>query len=215
MNTLQAVEKDASSPLASQAFMAFFKTIANRDYVTTVLQNILAGAPLPIPSLTKDIAPAFVCVDKPGDVTFGEVLGENGTLFDAYDMCTDLSAVTLFLENSALEPPEIDPFIVLCPKFFELPPAPSPSYSNCLLVDPHFNRFVEGGTRIQPFGLWRLFDSLLEAYVKDSSSTAVDANESFQLSASEAVNNDASWIYYAASESSYGFPLFPQDRGGC
>ncbi|KAF6236298.1 hypothetical protein HO173_005551 [Letharia columbiana] len=209
IDTLQPVLDDVSRPFSSPAYTTFFKNIAFAPIVYDLLSNITTGAPTsPGPHALKDappelfgapITPQFVCVTAYEQLTWSlEPGGQGGRQLDAYTAChqspVHAFAIvgTRFLKN----------YIVLCPAFWTYAAIPSSSKSTCLPVDPHFNRFREGGGRLVQFQLWVILHELAHAYIYARSGLVTDvstANNCMWLAASSAVNNAQNFVFYAAN----------------
>lgn len=208
--TLQPVLDDVSRPFSSPAYTTFFKNIAFAPIVYDLFSNITTGAPTsPGPHALKDappelfgapITPQFVCVTAYEQLTWSlEPGGQGGRQLDAYTACHQspvhafATVGTRFLKN----------YIVLCPAFWTYAAIPSSSKSTCLPVDPHFNRFRNGGGRLVQFQLWVILHELAHAYIYARSGLVTDvstANNCMWLAASSAVNNAQNFVFYAASE---------------
>lgn len=203
LNTLQTVIDDASLSTASPAFIAFFKDVANRGFVLDVLRNITTGAPISTSPTSEGIVTEedtipLICSTGPGQIRFQQVTeGEVSAadIEDPYLTCTGGGAGSLYFTDP-------QPFIVLCPGLFKRAPTPPLSKSNCLRVELHFNRFRDEGKWLYDYQMWALFYALLQANIKVQNFIE-DVKECFRLSASEAVQNEMNWIYYAASKRFY------------
>lgn len=208
--TLQPVLDDVSRHYSSAAYNAFFKNIAFAPIVYDILSNITTGVPIsPGPHATPDaspelfgwpVTPQFICVTGYGQVTWSlEAGGNGGRQFDAYTVCQQSPVHafaiigTRFSKNS----------IVLCPAFWNYAAIPSRAKSNCLTMDPHFNRFRDVGRRLVNYQLWVILHELAHNYIYARSGGQGDistANDCNSLSAGSAVNNAQNFVYYAASE---------------
>ena len=186
MTTLQTMRADIGSRRASLAFVTF-KSIANSNYVLDVLQNITTAAPVPDAITNEDQTPPMICVDGLGQLDLDLPYGKNRGLQDPYTMCTETDFEQIHVKRPDNFQIQFHPFFVLCPNFFKLPTTPSLSKSKCLDIDPHFNRSVEDGARLDSYQMWTLFFRLSQAHIKDPTDDPIDADDCWRLSASEAV----------------------------
>ena len=210
MDTLQLVLDDVSQQPSSDAYTTFFKHIAFAPFVHDILSNITTGAPFPPgPHAIKDASherfgaptpPQFVCITEYNQISWSfEAGGQGGRQVDAHSICQSnpLPAFSIF-GSEHLENP-----IILCPSFFSYPSISLASQTNCLVVDPHFNRFQETGSRMTHYQLWVLLNELAHGYIYAATGALTDvktANDCASLAASDAATSAMNYVYYAASE---------------
>lgn len=210
ISTLRPVLDDVSLHKSSAAYTTFFHNIGFAPIVYEILSNITTGAPITPGPHAMEHAPAYlfgppvtpqiVCVTDYEQLTWSlEAGGQGGRQFDAYTACQEspINAFDIYGSRSLQNP------IVLCPAFWKYAAIPPLSKSNCLTVDPHFNRFRDSGRRLIDYQLWVILHELAHHYIYARSGRQADvmaATDCMSLTGSSAVNNAQSFVYYAASE---------------
>ncbi|KAL8906787.1 MAG: hypothetical protein Q9171_006136 [Xanthocarpia ochracea] len=220
---LQPVIQDLKSPATSKAYDTFFKDSANKDFITTLFENITAGAPVypptnppqPWQKLSPTGSPLIMVLSQLGQLIYTE----DGKPKDGFTRCEENIEVTAFVSYSE----DKIPFIFLCPFFFDAePPAiygdtPPASVdgqpaSNCLKVHATTQNFRKASPRTvrDPAGFtltqyrsWILLEELAHLYhdaaTRKESIDVYNINVARKLPAVQAVANGPSYSYYAAS----------------
>ncbi|KAL8843674.1 MAG: hypothetical protein Q9176_001882 [Flavoplaca citrina] len=190
------VKKSAVNP--SEAYKAFFKDPASTPFIEQVLTDAKTGVPKRPPVQgTSEGSPTFLCINKPGVVSFGT----DGKTVDAFDICNDPEAGIIARYNSPT------PFIFLCPIFFKtLRPAPRPGTADCPVLSRRFKRFRRGpydypqiiGSGVINNFWWVLLEEIvhyyLHAYKDDVFSLqpeVYDINKAWELSSTDSLANAA------------------------
>ena len=206
-STLQPVIQDAEQDPPSAAYKTFFKDIASAPYIRSVLSNITTGAAVSLDgsehthstdlnSGTPTHSPEVICISKPGQLVYH--LPDHSDLTDHYELCktrTD-GGTAAFMADT--------PYLVLCPSFFSLDPAPSAP------LCPHVNRWLnqysirDGGKRLIHYQIFALLHVLAQFYFWAASHRRVNVigiNQCTGLEARLARENSRSYEFYVASES--------------
>lgn len=213
------------APAPSVAYQTFFKDSKNRIYIGELLAKISRGDPVFEPTFPPQPWQEYTATGGPvilSITTRGQFLADpDGPMVDVFDWCHANPYVTGAVPLSARTP---TPLIFLCPYFYDaqppsiygdLPPSPlgvtKKPTSNCLAINSRTNTFIKRTPATQPAGfeltqyrMWILFELLSRLYRSGDLGRAAqdvpDVNHCLRLSAEDALDNAASYSYYAASE---------------
>ncbi|KAL8657955.1 MAG: hypothetical protein Q9226_001421, partial [Calogaya cf. arnoldii] len=220
---LQPVIQDLKSPVTSKAYNTFFKDATNKDFITTLFENVTAGAPVYPPTnppqpwqiLSPTGSPVIMVLSQLGQLIYTN----DGIPHDGFTRCEGedgLTAFVTFSENKI-------PILFLCPLFFDaeppqiygdIPPASVDGQpaSSCLDVHAVTQNFRKKSPRTvkDPAGFtmtqyrsWILLEELAHLYydaaIRVQSSDVYNINAARKLPAGQAVANGPSYSYYAAA----------------
>ncbi|KAI4086069.1 MAG: hypothetical protein L6R37_008445, partial [Teloschistes peruensis] len=210
-----------SSPEPSPAYRTFFKDTQNRSYIRKLLMRVARGEqvysptfpPHPWQKMSPQGNPVILVISERRQL--GAVI--NGTMQDMFDWCTEYSMSTGVVMKDPATP---NPFVILCPFFFEAQPpyvkrdsADAPvngkPAKDCLSVNTRTNEFLKvtppdqyAGYELASYREWILLQLLASLYrysdSKDMSEGIIDVNDALRLNAGEALNNGHNYMYYAA-----------------
>ncbi|KAL9577200.1 MAG: hypothetical protein Q9203_007551, partial [Teloschistes exilis] len=218
-------------PAPSLAYQTFFKDAKNRNYIGEIFAKISRGDPVYEPTFPPQQWQSYTATGGPVILSItrrGQFYADpDGEMADIFDWCKNNPAVTGGVPFSLRTPA---PIIFLCPFFYEaqppdiygdLPPEPPAAAagkpaSNCLTVLRRTNTFAKRTPPDQPAGfeltqyrMWILLELLSRLYrtadLRRVGQNIADVNHCLRLSAQDALDNAASYSYYAASE----FPRSP------
>ncbi|KAL8858565.1 MAG: hypothetical protein Q9178_004859 [Gyalolechia marmorata] len=221
---LQPVIQDLKSPNTSKAYETFFKDPANKNFITTLFENIAAGAPVypptnppqPWQKLSPKGSPLIMVLSQLGQLIYTD---DDGKPKDGFTRCQENAEVTAFVSYNE----DKIPFIFLCPFFFDAKPpdiygdTPPASVdgqpaSSCLKVHATTQNFRKASPRLirDPAGFtltqyrsWILLEELAHLYYdaakREPSIDVYNINVARKLPAVQAVANGPSYSYYAAS----------------
>ncbi|KAL8687530.1 MAG: hypothetical protein Q9218_006326, partial [Villophora microphyllina] len=196
--------QDAESSTMSPAYRTFFKDAENKAYVSNILANMTAGAPIHPPTTVNDGGPVIVCLTSEGTIA-GTYAG--GEPYDAYTGCRNNPYMTSQSMSGT-------PYVTLCPFFWNtylgtrrtIPPP-----NNCLSVDTrknkfHVNRLGRAGPSMIQFAMWDLMKQIAHIYlIPEQSRRGVapgesfdDANKLLPLSADRSLMSADSYVLYVA-----------------
>ncbi|KAI4233692.1 MAG: hypothetical protein LQ352_008228, partial [Teloschistes flavicans] len=226
------------APAPSVAYQTFFKDSKNRIYIGELLAKISRGDPVFEPTFPPQPWQEYTATGGPvilSITTRGQFLADpDGPMVDVFDWCHANPYVTGAVPLSARTP---TPLIFLCPYFYDaqppsiygdLPPSPlgvtKKPTSNCLAINSRTNTFIKRTPATQPAGfeltqyrMWILFELLSRLYRSGDLGRAAqdvpDVNHCLRLSAEDALDNAASYSYYAASIHG-NCASFPRSRRG-
>ncbi|KAI4178483.1 MAG: hypothetical protein L6R41_008366 [Letrouitia leprolyta] len=220
----------ASTPNASPAYRIFFKDVRNSAYIRNLLTRGVRGEPVCSPATP---AQSWQLVSPQGNPIIlviterGQMASDTGSgILDMFDLCAKYRLSTGWTLYQAANP---NPFIILCPFFFEAqppyvkgdnPPAPmnGEPAPNCLSILYRTNNFrkVTGldqyaGEELSQYRQWILLHLLVELYRtsdgRKSHAAVIDVNAAWKLNAIQALDNGYNYVYYAASESTFSTQL--------
>ena len=219
--------QDLQAPGTSKAFDTFFKDAANKDFVTTLFNNVAAGAPVYSPTNPPQVwqpyspkgSPIILVIQQLGQWQ-GKIEGVG--VRDAFTWCGENPSLTAHVAFGV----DKYPIILLCPFFFDAQPpsiygnTPPASVdkqpaSNCLTVNAITNRFRKTSGRLvrQPTGFtltqyrsWILLEELAHLYYQAAKGVSrldeYNVNKCTKLSPQDALANGPTYSYYAASKCS-------------
>ena len=221
---IQPVIQELQSRGTSVAFDTFFKHRANKKFVTTLFNNVAAGAPVYAPTDPPQPWQAYSPTGSPIFLVIQQ-LGQwegiiNGNLEDAFTWCGKNPFLTAAVAVSKDE----WPIILICPFFFtakppdiygDIPPASvdKKPASNCLKVHAITNNFRKASPRTvkQPTGFtltqyrsWILLEELAHLYYQAAKGIqgldVYNVNRARKLNPQDALRNGPSYSYYAAGK---------------
>ncbi|KAL8672106.1 MAG: hypothetical protein Q9168_003411 [Polycauliona sp. 1 TL-2023] len=202
LSNLQPVLQDLEAPTTSPAYDTFFKTAANKPFLTKLFKNIITGAPVYAPPST----PQWWQPYSPTGSPIIMVISQRG---QAHGKLGDFVWGTL---------------VMICPFFFDarppqvygdIPPLSinGQPASTCLTVNAVTQRFAAGtprlyyhqatGFRLTQYRMWILLEELAHLYSNTArNERGIDkynVNDCVKLSAKDSLANGPSYSYYAAS----------------
>ena len=170
ISALQLASQDAQLGIRGvHGFKELFNTDENIQFVTTLLGNIIAGAPVPLPNLTRrphTLPPKIVCVST--DMRYNLILFSEE--ISVYDACTKDAGIIAFQSG-------LWQAIFLCPVFFDLPE--TPSGSQCPDVNVQDNEWTGNRSAFADYQSYVLAHELIHLYAKDALGSSTDPNASF------------------------------------
>jgi hypothetical protein len=205
-STLGPAIHDAEQDPPSAAYKTFFKDIADGPYIRSVLSNITTGAAMSLNAeqltstgieiVTRTQSPEIVCISKPGQLIYHPP-DHPGEVTDHYEVCQKNpygGTAALMVDT---------PYIVLCPSFFAIDPAPAK------LICPPVNRWLnqystsDGGKSLIHYQIYALLHPLAQLYISATSHGRVRVagiKACTRLEAGYARQNARSYEFYVASE---------------
>ncbi|KAI4201418.1 MAG: hypothetical protein LQ350_003256 [Teloschistes chrysophthalmus] len=217
----------------SLAYQTFFKDAKNRNYIGEIFARISRGDSVYEPTFPPQQWQSYTATGGPIILSVtrrGQFLADpDGPLVDVFDWCKANPYFTGGVPWSRKSP---TPFIFLCPFFYEAqppsiygdlppePPAAGKPASNCLTVLRRTNTFAKrtppdmpAGFELTQYRMWILLELFARLYrtadLSRVGNDVPDVNHCLRLSAEEALDNAASYSYYAASMSTPPHLLSP------
>ena len=207
-HTLQPAIRDSTQIPLSPAYKTFFKNAVHSQYIKGILSNITTGVQMPLKAAGQahsnapgsgeiQRSPEIICISRRGQLLYN-VPNHNGVV-DHYDACEERTdgGTSAYMAGTQ--------YIVLCPSFFALEPAPSEP--NCPRINKWANRYSDsyGGKSIIHFQIFALLHGIAQFYIFATSAgpraQANGINECSRLTAEYARENARSYEFYVASKS--------------
>ncbi|KAL8821893.1 MAG: hypothetical protein Q9223_000122, partial [Gallowayella weberi] len=196
---LQPVIQDLQSPTNSQAYNTFFFDEGNKPFLTALFKNITAGA---VAYAIADPPQFWAPYSPTAAPVFWTVTGTNqlrakqgdDEIVDAFDYCNSRNGLTAF---NIFTPEDRNPFIVICPFFYDapsdvvfgdIPPGSVDGQpaSNCLQVNAKTNRFKRKvnrkshvGYELTMYRMWILLEELAHKYYNVA--MGLDASDTYNV----------------------------------
>ncbi|KAI4102620.1 MAG: hypothetical protein L6R37_004275 [Teloschistes peruensis] len=195
-SVLQPAITDLKNSSSSDAYTTFFKNIAYASYVHDILSNVTKGASIPSKPKSPSHTPTLYCIDALDQITWTEHDKE----LDAWAFCHMHNTPSHRVPALILLPYH---WIGICPTFWDDPAIPDASPSNCYDIHPSQNGFFyQDGKSLINFRVWHLIHELIHYYVYATRKVYRDiygVNQCLQLSGPHAIENPASYTYYATN----------------
>ena len=188
-DALGPIIQDAGLNRSSSAYTTFFKDISYAPYVSAVLTNVSTGV-----GLTADGGPAFICVNTSNQ--FGYTDSATMKRVDTYQKCRDNPRKAMFWITN-------NPYIIVCPSFFEPGFQALPPPNTCPQVSRNGEQFSGAATALIQYQIWFILHEIVHYYVYATRQSLRDVyyiNDCLRLSGNDAVGNPESYTYYAACE---------------
>lgn len=209
-HTLQPAIRDSTQVPLSAAYKTFFKDAGQSQYIKGILTNITTGVQMPLKAAGRahgnapgsreiERSPEIICISRRGQLLYN-IPDHNGVV-DHYDACQERTdgGTSAYMAGTQ--------YIVLCPSFFALDPAPSEP--TCPRLNKWTNRYSDsyGGKSIIHFQIFALLHGIAQFYIFATSAgpraQSNGINECSRLAAEYARENARSYEFYVASKSGF------------